>query len=200
VPGAERTIFNHNVYIQSDANGVVLRNNILLRGSSHGMQLRPGGVAEGNLAARNAIGILLSGDLTGTFVGVDNVILEGDDVSAEDTKGYGFWIDATATSGTFANNIVAHEMSDDPRPIAVNNKASITGTNNVIYDWGDSGTSGPFRDPDRSLASYNAQMGGEGTFEDFVKELRAQSRQRWRTDYEATAINDYIREGFGPAN
>ena len=43
-------------------------------------------------------------------------------------------------------------------------------------------------------------MGGDGTFEDFVTELRAQSRQRWRTDYEATAITAYIREGFQPAN
>lgn len=59
VPGAAANMFNHNLYLQGNNDGktLVFRGNIVTRGSSHGIQIRSGGVAEDNFLARNAIGI-----------------------------------------------------------------------------------------------------------------------------------------------
>ncbi len=54
-----------------------------------------------------------------------------------------------------------------------------------------------FADPERTVARYNAAVGGEPTFEAFVAEVREQSRANWRPQYTARAVNDYIRAGFG---
>lgn len=54
-----------------------------------------------------------------------------------------------------------------------------------------------FPDPQRTVAGYNAAVGGEPTFEAFVAEVRRQSKANWRPQYTARAVNDYIRAGFG---
>jgi hypothetical protein len=47
------TIFNHNLYLQSEGLCYVYRKNVSLRGSATGLQLRPGGVVEDSLFAMN---------------------------------------------------------------------------------------------------------------------------------------------------
>lgn len=53
-----------------------------------------------------------------------------------------------------------------------------------------------FLDPDRSVGSYNASLGGIGSFEGFVAAARTASRSDRMTRYSANAVNDYIRAGF----
>ncbi len=57
-----------------------------------------------------------------------------------------------------------------------------------------------FEDPTRSIASYNASLGGAATFEAFIAEARKQSRDQWRLAYTADAVNDYIRAGLRPTS
>ncbi len=59
VKGAGANMYNHNVYIQytCPAQGIAVRENIITRSSSHGLQIRSGGVVENNFFAENAIGI-----------------------------------------------------------------------------------------------------------------------------------------------
>lgn len=83
-PGAGANMFNHNLYIQSgtDGNKLVLRNNIISRGGSHGAQLRGGGEAEANFFGRNAIGLLLGYSQVEMPAGtrahaINNVVSEG---------------------------------------------------------------------------------------------------------------------------
>ena len=54
-----------------------------------------------------------------------------------------------------------------------------------------------FPAPDRSVASYNAYVGGAATFDAFIAECRQQRRGYWRAEYTAPVINQYIRDGFG---
>ena len=54
-----------------------------------------------------------------------------------------------------------------------------------------------FTGASRDLASYNASRGRTGTYEAFVVELRLQSKDNWRTEYEAINVANWIREGFG---
>ncbi len=69
----------------------------------------------------------------------------------------------------------------------------ITGNNvdAALVDW---------TDPNRSAETYNASLGGAATFDAFVAEARKQSRDNWRLEYTAEAVNEYIRYGFQAAN
>jgi hypothetical protein len=53
-----------------------------------------------------------------------------------------------------------------------------------------------FTDPDRTVETYHNSLGGDGTFEGFIEEARQQSKANWNNAYTASAVNDYIREGF----
>jgi len=202
IAGAERTIFNHSMYIQYASAGVIVRNNLTMRASSHGLQLRPGGEATGNFSWRNAIGILCAGYLTSTFICSDNVVLEGDDIAPSQLKGYGFWVEV-ATSGTFENNIIAHEVSNRANPVAINNQSALVLdlNENVIYDWGSQSEPNPgYGDPERSVRTYNASLGGAGTDAAFIAAVRAQNKAAWDPNYMAQAINAYIQEGFATSS
>src|SRR5690606_14606294 len=62
VAGAERTIYNHNLYIQSDNSpDVTVRGNIIANAAAHGAQLRPGGIMEDNLFIGNGTGAYIDG-------------------------------------------------------------------------------------------------------------------------------------------
>ncbi|MBX7144559.1 MAG: hypothetical protein K1X79_08930 [Oligoflexia bacterium] len=54
-----------------------------------------------------------------------------------------------------------------------------------------------FPEPNRSMATYNTQIGGEGTLEAFLVQTRTQTKSTWRTDLTADAAIAYIRAGFG---
>ncbi|HEX7009927.1 MAG TPA: right-handed parallel beta-helix repeat-containing protein [Phycisphaeraceae bacterium] len=73
----ERTIFNHNLYIQTDNGGVEVRDNLITRGASHGLQLRPGGTVARNTFWRNAIGLFAN---TADHTVVRNLVMESDDI------------------------------------------------------------------------------------------------------------------------
>lgn len=82
-------------------------------------------------------------------------------------------------------------------------KASIASRGNCFSSKrGPTGTSGAsgkpsFPDPERDLAAYDRSIGGEGTVAGFLASCRASSRQHWRPELTAAAVNRYIRAGFG---
>ena len=49
---------------------------------------------------------------------------------------------------------------------------------------------------DRTAATYNASLGGEGSTAAFLAEARQQSSQSWRGQFTAGAVVAYMREGF----
>ncbi len=151
-PGAVQTIFNHNVYIQAGGKDVLFRNNISARASSHGIQLRCGGLVADNLFFECPLAILLGGGdapLPGHISGrvSGNVILEGNDIG-----------DAPRGNAIEANNLDAGKVSVIADNIAsrVRSKRdgfgvildSLPGRNgyagihnlivrdNMFYDWG----------------------------------------------------------------
>jgi hypothetical protein len=54
-----------------------------------------------------------------------------------------------------------------------------------------------YPDPNRTVETYNASLGGKPTFDGFIREVRKQSKTNWRKEYTAAAVNAYVREGFG---
>lgn len=152
--GTGRTIFNHNMYIQSTCAEVTVRGNISTRASSHGIQARAGGNVEGNLVVDNPIGFsfgLVEGDAdpkTGGVTGhvAGNVVRDAGDINANLPRGIGIQI-GNIQEAIVEDNILAHDKSEKPYGIAIelNRKkqvivadekiANLTLRNNIVYDW-----------------------------------------------------------------
>ena len=199
-PGAQPTKFNHSIYIQGNNLNVEIRENIISRSSSHGMQLRPGGIISGNFLIRNPISIFLGRSDVDQFDGsvTGNIVLNGNDIGPGDMR-RGWGIDfGRDINAIIENNIVAHVFSDSGSRFAIKEWASATYKNNVVYKWGE-GASDPksYPDPERTIEEYDALMGGEGTFDSFIDNVRAQSRLDWNPDYSIENIKQFFRNGFG---
>lgn len=54
-----------------------------------------------------------------------------------------------------------------------------------------------FPDPERTIATYHQALGRPATFDAFISEARQQRKGYWRPEYTASAVNNYIRAGFG---
>ena len=50
--------------------------------------------------------------------------------------------------------------------------------------------------PNRTIEEYNSNVGGKATYDDFLLNIRKQSKSNWRQEYTADAINDWFRAGF----
>ncbi|MCZ6835631.1 MAG: right-handed parallel beta-helix repeat-containing protein, partial [Planctomycetota bacterium] len=142
-------IFNHNMYLNNGNTNVVVRRNIISDASSHGVQIRSGGIVEDNLVTHCAIGILMGGGDNLEANGVwalcrGNVVLSGKDIDAANKRGFGIDF-KNISSGSISNNIVANRLSltggyfsigksvsGGPEGIGVNN---LTVSNNVVYNW-----------------------------------------------------------------
>lgn len=114
VDGAEATIFNHNLYLNNGNRETIVRDNVISRASSHGLNLRCGGVAEDNLLYGNALGMQLGGGTHPTAGGVEiavrrNVILASRDIG-DAPRGFGMAI-ANIRQGVIEHNVIANPAS-----------------------------------------------------------------------------------------
>lgn len=216
VSGAVATIFNHNIYLQSAAydpksvsGPAILKGNIIANASSHGAQLRAGGLVTSNLFVRNPLGLLVLPPSTIN----DNVFLSGNDIAASLPRGFGIQVNPGTGPNQITNNILAHENSSRPYGHGITleiGTAQIVVRNNIIYQWDDPiddksagnitlqndiNVTG-YRDPTRTVETYNVSLGGAPTLTGFLQEARKQSKGNWRIQYTANSVNNYIRAGF----
>lgn len=153
IAGAEPSIFNHSLYIQSDCGPAVVRNNIILRTSSHGVQIRPGGVVEGNFFSSCPIGVLvgaanggnnpIEGGVSATVTG--NVFLDTRNIDNDTPRGMGVEFgninqDGVIVSGNLFSN--ANASTGNVRAIRMHEfdntrVASATITGNIVLNWGE---------------------------------------------------------------
>lgn len=229
IVGAEATVFNHNLYINSGEGLFTVRGNISARASSHGMQCRAGGDVYDNAIIHCPIGMLASAYNSNGVRAYSNVITEGYDIAGSG-RGYGIDLNSVNIAGdtqvanvgitSCHDNIIANKANSGSggHGIQIGSlTTSATVTNNVIFKWdtpiddrGVGNTTTPnqidangdnteysFVYPTRSAASYDLLLGGAGTLANFLTTCRARGRGTWDSSYSATAINDYIRAGFG---
>ncbi len=142
---AGKTIFNHNMYLQKpvtlgDERHFIVRNNISARASSHGCQLRPGGLLENNLFLKNPRAAFV---YSAPSIVRNNVVLDGDGIGSQ-PRGQGLeFLDCTAILAE--GNIIAHKsdavnvesaLAYDPRNERTDlqpSQAEIR--HNIVYDW-----------------------------------------------------------------
>jgi parallel beta helix pectate lyase-like protein len=137
VAGANPNLYRHNLYISHETSGVRVRGNVIARGASHGMQMRGGGVCEGNLFIDNAIHAFMAGEES-VFRG--NVVIGGRDIDAKNPRGMGLMI--AAGKGLVEDNLFVHKPSTSGAAILVEvgkwsppSGVSAEIRDNIIYDW-----------------------------------------------------------------
>jgi hypothetical protein len=228
ISGAVRTKFNHNIYIQDNCSDVTVRRNIITRGSSHGLQLRPGGDVVDNLFVRNALGFFVADNES---IAIDNVVMECDDISDREIRGQGIEILPTVQV-TLANNIVTRKVGRAGWMPGIDVKwtkrlAELSGYNvqmhdNVIWDWWTDKPHKPLKvDKAANMSRYNNAVDGvvsetgarvryydptrdlasyvDGGLSEFLKNAVNRRRGEWNDTFTAPAFNAYMREGFSPA-
>lgn len=199
VAGAEATKFNHSIYVQFDNRDIAIVDNIITRSSSNGVQLRPGGLLEGNVLVRNPISLMLSGDSAQGDPGIikNNVVLHGNDISEIEPRGWGIDITPEIVSAEVTGNIVAHEESTSNNPMAISENNLSTQSGNVIFNWGDqSQTVASFPKSSVTILDFDAQAGGDGTLESFIKNIRSHSLRKPNPEYNVENIRRYFQEAF----
>ena len=226
IPGAEATIFNRNVYFQSNNGPVTFTGNISANSSSEGAQFRCGGTIFGNLFVSNSAGFSI-GENPGTSsapvstltstVATENVVLNSTDIHSASgllPRSQGIIVhNATGPGVQVTNNIVAHPTGALVNQSGISLNVNVTGinaTNNIIYDVAhpivDSGTGNTtspnainltgYANPNVSIGSYNASLGDGASLSAFLTQSRNQSKDNRRRRYTANAVIDYIQEGF----
>ncbi len=144
VVGAEPTLYNQNIYLQTTSTGVEFHGNITARASAAGVQMRSGGHASRNLVYANPLGMrfgypqsaALEEPASGSLV--ENVILGGP-LATNEISGSGVGIWAERVDGAvFRDNVVAGLVGG-----SVNWAYSLHGSmrdvdfiGNVAFDWG----------------------------------------------------------------
>jgi hypothetical protein len=223
IDGADRTKFNHNIYVQYNSSDVAATGNILARGGSHGAQFRSGADVIDNLFVKNALAFFVAREPSRI---IDNVILKSDDISDREPRGYGIEVLPTSEA-IIENNIVAQKAGNlfDASPIKMSweegsmqfaKQFRVTVKDNKIYDWDhrkntplDIGTGAAkvtqsdnvvddpdWPDPDRDVASYAKTLGLDASLDAFLERAASRPRGKWWPEFSATGVNAYIREGF----
>ena len=118
---------------------------------------------------------------------------------------------------TWSNNIIAHAaMINGGQGISVASGYVVSVVNNILYDWhaplldltagttasgnvqdASGANSEGYPDPTRSVGSYAGTFGLTATTSAFLAAARTQSKDNWNTALMASAVNTYIRAGFG---
>lgn len=143
--GAEPTIFNHNVYVQNGCTDVSFRNNISSDASSHGIQLRPGGIIESNLFVSNPLAILLGGGSYPEEGGVSgivhrNLVMYGRDISDDLPRAFGFTLSNIKDARVTNNYITISSVGANRDAISAGRDRNLPLMNleishNMILDW-----------------------------------------------------------------
>jgi hypothetical protein len=210
VPGAQPTIYNHNIYLQVNCGGnAIVRRNIITRAASHGCQQRAGGTFEQNFMFRNPINFQPGYDAPeppagSTCVVRNNVIIEATDITESLPRGWGINF-KPIDQCTIEGNVVAHVLTSSSNRRSIEVHSQHTYSNNKVFDWPVSTgkgwgetlvTNGPWMEPNRSVTAYCQSKGLPGTVDAFYQKIRSQSRDSYDPAFSAQALNDYIRGGF----
>ncbi len=145
-------IRDHNAYFGTNTWGVVYRRNVNGHASSHGLQLRGGGIAHDNVFANNPINLLIGGGDEYARYRPDgvpydarrNVIVGGANIDSSTLRGFGLMMTNTRNGGTFDDNLIVNVGNSAGYPLGFipswlagefNVPTYINLTNNIFWNW-----------------------------------------------------------------
>lgn len=214
------SMYNHNLYVQSDVTDITVRDNIFLRGASFGAQVRPGGVIEGNAFIDNNAALNFFADHNYTLA-LDNMVTSGGYKKVSNYQGaLGWGIDGSGKQAALIGNIIAHladpnnaaEKAAKPygqKALDTNDRDHYNDT--IVYNWFNldkGGASVANQNMDgfsqsvldqTTIQNFTAQLLGKktATISDLANYLRAQADGKLDHVVDADVINAFFRKGFG---
>lgn len=207
-PGGSATKFNHNMYIQQTTRDVEVTRSIIARPSAHGLQLRPGGLAEDNLFWSCPMGMFApSGAI------LNNVVIDGRDMTdrPDGVRGQGLMVTRSEQAPVvrIEGNVLARRRSreawksaiaiDGPDGKGQSAKASLSG--NVVFDWkpevegADRSVNGNDTRVLDSLPGIDQYV--QGGMPALIEQAVDRPRGRWSVALSAEGFNDYLRVQAG---
>ncbi len=139
-----------------------------------------------------------SSGIQGTSTQVSNIFLTQNDFSNDSSLDYIFTNDNHSTLLVTSSSLnrfhsiadLDHWFLDESNPLSLSSwKINIADTSSTSFLPN-------YSDPNRTVITYNASIGGQATYSDFILNLLEQSKATWDPRYTAGAINNYIRAGF----
>ncbi|MFD2816984.1 hypothetical protein ACFSYD_25210 [Paracoccus aerius] len=208
--------FNHNLYVQNDNLDVTVRDNIFMRGSSFGAQVRPGGVIENNTFIDNNAGLNFFGGSSYTLA-LDNIVTSAGYRQLSLLDGaLSMGIDNNGKQNSLIGNIVAHLADPSNRAEqAIKNIAHTALANTedfvndtIVYNWTGGGKTGTSLNTaglsttvlnQTTIQKFTAQLLGKktATIADLANHLREQADGKLDATVDADVINAFFRNGFG---
>ncbi|MEO9576812.1 MAG: hypothetical protein ABJ263_14955 [Tateyamaria sp.] len=207
--GQAPSLLNHNVYINRGAGDVTLRDNISLRGSSFGAQVRPGGFIEDNVFAGSNVGVNSLGgrDIDGSDVQTGeytlyngNVITSGGFNLVYTFEGATTWgLVNTGNQTALVDNIITHliepgtnpefneNYDDEQQTQAITNRDTqdFAFNDTVIYNWAfDNGRN---NSEDENIDGLDPATLDQTTIENFTADLLS------LPDAELADLADFLR-------
>ncbi|VDS10768.1 hypothetical protein PARHAE_03987 [Paracoccus haematequi] len=208
--------FNHNLYVQNDNLDVTVRDNIFMRGSSFGAQIRPGGVIENNAFIDNNAGLNFFGGHSYTLA-LGNIVTSAGYRQLSILDGaLSMGIDNFGKQNSLIGNIIAH-LADPNNPaeqalkkIVHTALANTDGFVNdtIVYNWTSGGKAGTSLNTaglsaavldQTTIQNFTADLLGKktATISDLANYLRAQADGKLDEVVDADVINAFFRKGFG---
>jgi chitodextrinase len=213
VEGGGANMFNHNIYLQYDCSAAtIIRNNILARGSAHGVQLRGGGTCSDNIFIQNSVNLNIGGSGE-PHDGVNSYSYANDNVFYESKL-----MDSTNIAyprtganvaivpilpSTIENNVLTHSLNEGASGISeyvdeYGLGGSVTLSNNIEYKWNDwSQIPDPlWFDPDRKLSHYHQNLKKEPSTVAFLEEAVKRPLHTLWPKYSAETLIEFFKTGF----
>ncbi|MFV0291824.1 MAG: right-handed parallel beta-helix repeat-containing protein [Paracoccus sp. (in: a-proteobacteria)] len=216
------SMYSQNLYLQFDNKDVTVRDNILMRGSSFGVQVRSGGVIEDNAFIDNNAAVNTLGGSYGNAgpVGhysllLDNLVTSAGHKRVSFAEGaLSMGIDDAGNQSSRVGNIVTH-LADPNNPAEIakkkvvhfdlNSRENTFFDDTITFNWGDP-TGGKNIDGldqavlnQTTIQNFTADLLGKdsATIADLANYLRAQYSGAIDSDLTADQIIAYFRDGFG---
>lgn len=208
--------FNHNLYVQGDNLDVTVRDNIFMRGSSFGAQIRPGGVIENNAFIDNNAGLNFF-DGNNYTLALGNIVTSAGYRQLSILDGaLSMGIDNNGKQSSLIGNIVAHLADPNNKAEQAIKKIVHTALANadgfvndtIVYNWTSGGKAGTVLNTaglsktvldQTTIQNFTADLLGKktATISDLANYLRAQADGKLDEVVDADVINAFFRKGFG---
>ncbi|MFK7740346.1 MAG: right-handed parallel beta-helix repeat-containing protein [Planctomycetota bacterium] len=137
-PGGTGNIYGHNIYVQFENSDITVRDNLIARGASHGIQLRCGGRVLNNAFVRNAISVLIGAGAPGAAPVANevrgNVVLHGRDIGPNILRGWAVDVQS-ADNVTITENIFAHNSGSFPVGVHLEQVNTAVVEQNTMHMW-----------------------------------------------------------------
>jgi hypothetical protein len=131
---------------------------------------------------------------------VRDISLQGNDLQNTVDTGYLLEVGFDVASNEVSSQ--ANHFFSGPQPagswfLIGDKKKSLSAFKSTVGDVSSTGSQITYPATSASVATYHLQLGHSGSYEAFMKEVRLQSRDNWRAEFSAPAINTWIRAAFG---